>query len=71
MINSLSEERDVEDKLFDVIATNIETGKERIISSGKTERNAEAILEMAVMRRGVDEEFFKTVPHSEDLNPTK
>lgn len=51
------------DALFDVIAVNIYTNKERIISSAKTERNAEAIVEMTVMRRGVDEEFFKIVPH--------
>ncbi len=52
-----------ETELFDVVAVNIETGEKRIISSDKTELNAEAIVKMAVARRGVDEEFFKTVPH--------
>lgn len=50
------------ENLFDVVAVNISTGKERIIERNKTERNAEAIVSMAVMRRGVEEEFFKTVP---------
>ena len=47
--------------LFDVVAVNIKTGAERVIASGKTEQNAEAIVKIAVMRRGVEEEFFKTV----------
>lgn len=50
-------------ELFDVIAVNIETGAERIIEAGKSERNAEAIVNMAAMRRGVDEEFFDMKPH--------
>lgn len=48
--------------LFDVIAVNIETNKVRMMATGKTERNAEAIEQMAVMRRGVEEEFFASVP---------
>lgn len=51
-----------EEPLFDVVAVNIKTGAERHLDTGKTERNADAIVSMAVMRRGVDEEFFKTVP---------
>ena len=51
-----------EEKLFNVVAVNIKTGEERILAEGKTERNAEAIVSMAVMRHGVDEEFYKTVP---------
>ncbi len=54
--------------LFDVVAVNLETGVERHIDTGKTERNAEAIVSMAVMSRGVDEEFFKTVPAGTPLN---
>jgi hypothetical protein len=34
----------------------------RVIATGKSERNAEAIVDMAVMRRGVDHHFFKTAP---------
>ena len=51
--------------MFDVIAVNMETHKIRLIGENKTERNAEAIEMMAVGRRGVDEEFFVTVPHGE------
>lgn len=47
---------------FDVLAVNIETGKVRFMDQGKTLRNAEAIVEMAVARRGVDEEFYVEVP---------
>ena len=50
------------EKLFDVVAVNIKTGKERIIANGKSEHNAEAIENMAIMRRGVEEEFFKVIP---------
>lgn len=50
------------DKLFNVIAVNIETKAERILAEKKSKENAEAICNMAVMRRGCDEEFYKTVP---------
>lgn len=32
----------------------------RIIAANKTEKNAEAIVEMAVRRRGCETHFFKT-----------
>ena len=48
--------------LYNVIAVNIDTGKERIIAENKTRRNAEAIIKMAVYRRGVEDEFFKKEP---------
>lgn len=51
--------------MFDVIAVNLGTHKVRLIGENKTERNADAIEMMAVARRGVDEEFFTTVPHGE------
>jgi hypothetical protein len=51
----------VSDK-FDVIAVNIKTGATRTIATKRTERNAEAVVNLAVMRRGVAEEFFKIVP---------
>lgn len=54
--------------LFDVVAVNIETGKERHIDTNKTKRNAEAIVNFAVMRRGCDVEFYKTVPAGTPLN---
>jgi len=48
--------------MFNVVAVNIATGEERTIAENKTEANAEAIVSMAVARRGVEEEFFKVVP---------
>ena len=47
--------------LFDVVAVNIETYEERHIDTNKTERNAEAIITMCIMRLGCDSEFYKTV----------
>ena len=47
------------DGLFDVVAVEIKTGKERILATGKSEKNAEAIVNMAVMRRGVETDFTK------------
>lgn len=49
-------------KLYDVVAVNIKTTKVRLMAENKTERNAEAIVNMAIMRRGVEEEFFTEVP---------
>lgn len=50
-------------ELFDVIATLIKPPHtQRVLEAGKTERNAEAIVNMAVMRRGVSEEFYSVVP---------
>lgn len=47
--------------LFDVLAINIKTGIIRLLDRGKTYPNAEAIVKMAIMRRGVDEEFYTEV----------
>lgn len=58
------------DELFDVVAVNIQTKAERIIETRKTKRNAEAIVDMAAMRRGVDEEFFTTKPHPHVCRPS-
>lgn len=49
--------------MFDVVAVNIETNKVRLIAENKSERNAEAIETMAIMRRGAEEEFFAVVPN--------
>lgn len=46
---------------YDVAAVNIETNEVRIIATDKTLPNAEAIVDMAVVRRGVEEEFFAVV----------
>ena len=53
----------MENELYDVLAVNIGNHKVRIIGEKKTLRNANAIEMMAVVRRGVDEEFFTTVSH--------
>lgn len=50
------------EKLFDVVAVDLKTYKVRFMAQGKTERNAEAVVTMAVMRRGVEDEFFVKVP---------
>ena len=48
--------------LFDVISVGIETGRIRVINPNLTAENAEAVEMMVVMRRGVDSEYFTTVP---------
>ena len=48
--------------MLDVIAVNIEKKTIRILSRARTPENAETIITMAVMRRGVDTEFYTTVP---------
>jgi hypothetical protein len=48
--------------LFDVVAVDLTTNAERVMERGLTHKNAEAYVMMAVMRRGVEDEFFKTVP---------
>jgi hypothetical protein len=48
--------------LYDVVAVNIKSGVVRLLDAGQTKPNAEAIVALAVARRGVDEEFFADVP---------
>lgn len=48
-------------ELFDVVAVNITTKRVRLLAEHKTKRNAEAIVNMAVIRIGVDEEFYAPV----------
>ena len=48
--------------LWDVVAVNIDTATERVMDRNMTALNAEAYIEMAVRRRGVEEEFYKAVP---------
>jgi len=47
--------------LYDVLAVNKATSKVRFLALDKTEKNAEAVVIMAVMRRGVDDEFYTEV----------
>ncbi len=49
--------------MFDVIEVQFKKPRTvRLIAEGKSERNADAIINMAVMRRGVEEAFFTTAP---------
>ena len=50
------------DELFDVIAVDISANTVRLMATDKTKENAEAIVKMAVMRRGGCDEFFVEVP---------
>lgn len=59
--------RDEMDTLFNVVAVNIRTGVQRILCTGKTERNADAFISMTVIRRGVETEFYKAIPATESL----
>lgn len=50
-------------KLLDVIEVKIKAPRTiRLIATKKTEANAEAIVSMAVIRRGVENHFFTTAP---------
>jgi hypothetical protein len=48
--------------MYDVVAVSVESNAVRLMATNKDRKNAEAIVNMAVMRRGVDEEFFAEVP---------
>jgi hypothetical protein len=50
-----------EPQLFDVVAVEIGTGRVgHVLAERKSARDAEAILEMAVIRRGVVTHFYAT-----------
>lgn len=51
--------------IFYIVAVNIKTGAWRVMDHKSNERSAEAYVEMAVRRRGVDEEFFKVIRGAE------
>lgn len=50
------------DGRYDVVGVTIIGGTVRIMDRDKTERTADAVMRMAVYRRGVEEEFFAVVP---------
>jgi len=50
------------DRYFDVVGINLATKQVRLMDTHKTLKNANAIMEMAVIRRGVEGEFFAVVP---------
>lgn len=58
-------------ELYDVVAVNLETKAERIIATEKTERNAEAIVDMAAIRRGVEGEYFVKRPSKTQKDKTR
>ena len=50
-------------KLYDVVAVDIQTSKvAALFGERETLANAEAIVKMAVFRRGVEEQFYAEVP---------
>ena len=53
----------INEKTYDILAVNLRSHKVRIIGEEKTKADAEAYQNIAVIRRGVNEEFFVTVPH--------
>lgn len=50
------------DELYDVIAVSIRTGAKRIMARGLSTQAADDYINMAVYRRGVEEEFFTREP---------
>jgi hypothetical protein len=51
------------DDTYDVVAVDIKANTVRLIAKNETHGEADAIMKMAVARRGVDEEFFSVVRH--------
>lgn len=50
---------------WDVLAVNIKTGEHRVLEADKDHRSAEACMNIAIMRRGLETEFYKLLPHRE------
>lgn len=50
------------EELYDVWAVDIESSQIREMARGKALADADAIVSMAVTRRGVDEEFYGVAP---------
>jgi hypothetical protein len=48
--------------LYDVVSVDDKTNAVRVIAQNKTLRNADAIVQMAVMRRGVEGCFYSEAP---------
>jgi hypothetical protein len=43
---------------YDVYAVSIATNERRLLAQDMDDRNAEAVIKLAVMRRGVETEFY-------------
>lgn len=54
---------------YDVIAVEIATGRERFLGTDMGSPDAEAIIAMAIARRGVETEIYKKVPHPHCADP--
>lgn len=52
----------IKEQKYDVVAVNLVTRQVRFMARSKSLRAAEAIVDMAVARRGVDKEFFADAP---------
>lgn len=61
----------MEEALYDILAVNIRTNIVRVMDTGKMLKNAEACVKLAIMRRGVEEEFFIEVPSGRYKNGDK
>lgn len=48
--------------LYDVVAVSLNDGSILWVDENKTLPNAEAVVNMAIMRQGVEDRFFKPVP---------
>lgn len=48
--------------LFDVVAVRFDNGRVCVLDTNQTHRNAEAIRDMAVLRRGLEESFYSEAP---------
>lgn len=58
------------EQLFDVIeVSDSDPNDVRLIAERKTERDAEAIIGMAVLRRGVEHSYFTTRPSARGEKP--
>lgn len=55
---SEAEGREEGEEMRDVVAVNVRTNNVRVMARNLTPQNAEAYVTLAVMRRGVTEEFF-------------
>ena len=51
-----------DEELFDVVAVDLDTSEVRLLAEGERFEDAEAVVKMAVWRRGVEQEFFAEVP---------
>lgn len=57
------DDRDGETVLFDVLAVLIDDPRTvRLLAHDKRERDADAVIDMAVIRNGVEIEFFTMAP---------